>query len=116
MIEVAPGKRAVAVITPKFVYRINGDAQDVNDIPAETAKAIDDFAAPKGYRSKRAREARLCTLGIYVTPSRWFCSRLSPSIRKKYRPWCFVKKNVSRFWMDVRSSKRAASTSRLCRR
>ena len=30
------GKTAVAVITPKLVYRINGDAQDVCDMPVET--------------------------------------------------------------------------------
>ena len=37
VIEVAPGK-ALAVITPKLVYKINGDTQDVYDVPAETLR------------------------------------------------------------------------------
>ena len=57
MIDVAPGKTAVAVITPNLVYRINGDAQGVYDIPVETTKAVGDFAAPKRCRRERAREA-----------------------------------------------------------
>ena len=40
VIERAAGKMAVAVITPKLVHRINGDAQDVYDMPVETKKAI----------------------------------------------------------------------------
>ena len=53
VVEVAAGKTAVAVITPKLVHRINGDAQDVYDMPMETTKAlhfIDDFAVPKRCR------------------------------------------------------------------
>ena len=50
VIEVAPGKTVVAVITPKLVYRINGEAQHVYDMPAETTKAVDDFAVPKPCR------------------------------------------------------------------
>ena len=57
MIEVDPGKSAVAVITPKLVYRVNGDAQDVYDTPAETTKAVVDFAVPKRCRREGAREA-----------------------------------------------------------
>lgn len=45
VIEVAPSKTAVAVTTPKLVYRVNGDGQDVPDMPAETIKTgIADFA------------------------------------------------------------------------
>ena len=40
MIEATAGKAAVAVITPKLVYRINGGAQDMYDMPVETTKAI----------------------------------------------------------------------------
>ena len=44
---------------------MNGDAQDVYDMPAETAKAVDDFttkavgnfAVPKRCRGEGAREA-----------------------------------------------------------
>ena len=34
VIEVASGK-TVAMITPKIVYKINGDTQDVYDVPVE---------------------------------------------------------------------------------
>ena len=50
VIEVAPGQTAVAVITPKLIYRINGDARDVYDMPVENKKAVDDFAVPESTR------------------------------------------------------------------
>ena len=57
VIEVVPGKTAVAEITPKLVYSVNGEAQDVYDMPVETTKAVDDFAMPKHCRREGAREA-----------------------------------------------------------
>ena len=69
VIEVAPGK-TVAVITPKLVYKILGDTQQVYDVPAETAKAVDDFVVPRGYRREGAREASfMYSLGVYCVPA-----------------------------------------------
>ena len=39
VVEDAPGKTEVGVITPKVVYRINGAAQAVYDMPMETTKS-----------------------------------------------------------------------------
>ena len=41
VIEVGASKTAVAVIASKLVHRMNGDAQDVYDMPVQTTKAID---------------------------------------------------------------------------
>ena len=57
VIAVAPGKTAVTLITPNLVHRMNGDAQDVYDMPAETTKAVDYFAVPKRCRREGARQA-----------------------------------------------------------
>ena len=57
MIEITPGKTAVAVTIPKLVDMINGDAQDVYDMPVESTKAVDGFAVPKRCRREGAREA-----------------------------------------------------------
>ena len=50
------------MITPQLVHRINGDAQDVCDMPVETTKAVDDCAVTKRCR-EGAREASFVYFG-----------------------------------------------------
>lgn len=69
MIGVAPGK-TVSAITLKLVYKVNGDTQEVYDMPAETTKAVNDFVVPRRYRRERARDAPfMYSLGVYCEPA-----------------------------------------------
>ena len=112
VIEVAPGKTAVAVITLKLFYRINGDAQDVYDMPAQTAKSVDDFAVPKRCRPEGAREASF----VY---SDSLCYSIAMALLwavtqvKIYRPWCLVRNKIVVFrgWTsDKKCSRSEAQT------
>ena len=75
-------------------------------MPMETTKFY-DFAVPKRCRRKGAREASSCTLAINVTPSRWFCIRLSPSLIHTGHG-VSLKKQLSHF-LDGRQIKHTSS-------
>ena len=69
LIEVASGK-TVAVITPKIVFKINGNTQDMYDVLTEATQAVDDFVVLKRYRREGAREASfMYSLAVYCVPA-----------------------------------------------
>lgn len=55
--------------TPKLevVYKINGDTQNVYDVPEETAVAVGDFVVPKRHRRDGAREASFMYAGVVAS-------------------------------------------------
>ena len=125
MIEVAPGKTVEAVITPEFVYKINGDTQHVQRVRTmlwrTPHKPFMTWSCRSVFDNKGLARHSSFTLAIHVTPSlQPFRGRggfldLLPSQKKSVR--CFVEKNVKICrvsWMyDVISNILvAASTSR----
>ena len=69
VIEVAPGK-TMAVITPKLVYKINGDTQDVYDVLAETTKSrLMTLSCRSVIDDKGLVRRPSCTLAVYTIPS-----------------------------------------------
>ena len=70
MIDVAPGNTAFTVINTELIYTINGNAQDVYDMPVETTKALMTLPCRSVVDDKGLVRRRSCTLTVYVTPSR----------------------------------------------
>ena len=57
VINVDAGKKAVPVIWPAPVY--NSLTGDMQDLPAETVKAVDGFTVPAGFRKIGRMKPRL---------------------------------------------------------
>ena len=65
VIDVDAKKNAVPVILSAPVY--NSVTGDVNELPAETVKAVDSFPVPAGFRRELTGEATLMySIGVYV--------------------------------------------------
>ena len=61
------GGKGVTVIKPALVFKTGGG--DVFDVPAATAKAINDFEVLRGYKREGTRKRSfMYSLGVYVEP------------------------------------------------
>ena len=61
------GGKGVAVFKPALVFKTGGG--EVSDVPVATAKSVDDFEMPRGYKKVGTTERLLTySLGVYVEP------------------------------------------------